>query len=284
MDNEGRRVGLAITGYKGLRVLEKMALKLREQIDWVVTYGDWAEKIETVGVVYGIPVHKERSKLEEQEADLVFFVGWQYLVDPKDTYVVLHDSLLPFRKGWCPTVNALIEGETFLGVTAFRPTNVMDEGQMLSQYPHAITYPKKIVEAYEELTDGYCAIIESIVAGEITDFDLRDVQRGKKESFSLWRDADDYFIDWTQTREEIQRFVDAVGYPWEGAKTYAPHLLTILEVEPLDWMVMAPKKNAGKVLMLGEQPVIVCGDGAVRITKYEGLPITKLRTRLGCKQ
>ena len=38
-------------------------------------------------------------------------------------------------------------------------------------------------------------------------------------TYSQWRDAFDYFIDWRRPSEEILRHIHAHGYPYEGAKS-----------------------------------------------------------------
>ena len=39
-------------------------------------------------------------------------------------------------------------------------------------------------------------------------------------SYSLWRDQEDYFINWKLPVEKICRFVDALGFPYQGARAY----------------------------------------------------------------
>ena len=55
--------------------------------------------------------------------------------------IILHDSYLPEYKGWAPTVNYLINGSKYLGVTAFQATNVVDTGGIYQQLRKKISYP-----------------------------------------------------------------------------------------------------------------------------------------------
>jgi len=73
-----------------------------------------------------IPIVEERrpTAADIRDANLVFLVGWQYLlplVDPR--LVVFHDSLLPRYRGFLPTVTSLIAGDDLIGVTAFPERN-----------------------------------------------------------------------------------------------------------------------------------------------------------------
>jgi methionyl-tRNA formyltransferase len=38
-------------------------------------------------------------------------------------------------------------------------------------------------------------------------------------TYSIWRDEADYEIDWSSDAQAIQRFINAVGYPYAGART-----------------------------------------------------------------
>lgn len=39
-------------------------------------------------------------------------------------------------------------------------------------------------------------------------------------SYSLWRDEDDYLINWKNDSNDILNFINAVSSPYKGAATY----------------------------------------------------------------
>lgn len=276
-------IGLYITGYKGLKTLEKIVET--NIIKFVVSYGAFYDELYTFCKNRNIPLYNSRKVINTLDADRIFFIGWQYLVEPRDNYIVLHDSELPRKyPGFCPTVTALINGDRYLGVTAFKPTNKVDNGPIYASRNKKINYPIKIKDALDIVSD-----LNSDIIFELTEIGNLRISNNQYSTFyaehSIWRDEDDYFINWNKPAYKIVDFVNAVGYPYEGAKTWAPHLITIHEVEPVYISFSDPyNEHTGKIWSLeNDEPVVVCGTSAIKIKEYEGTRITKLRTRLGCK-
>jgi methionyl-tRNA formyltransferase len=223
------------------------------------------------------------------DGDLVFIVGWQYLMPQKQaaTLVVFHDSLLPKYRGFAPTVAALIKGERSIGVTALLPTANADEGPILAQAETAISYPIKIAEAIERQAELMCGL-----AVEVADRWRRNALEPREQdhraaSYSLWRDDQDYIIDWTRSAGEIARMVDATGFPYAGARTtHAGTKIIVDEAIPFDDLNFAIRAP-GKVWRIDiGRPVVVCGSGLLRLDvcrTSSGAPfsVRVLRTRLG---
>jgi methionyl-tRNA formyltransferase len=84
------------------------------------------------------------------DVDLIFVVGWQYLLPPDPRMVAFHDSLLPRFRGFSPTVTALIVGEAEVGVTALRPAGEPDAGPILAQHAMRVAYPAKIRDVLQQ--------------------------------------------------------------------------------------------------------------------------------------
>ena len=152
----------------------------------------------------------------------LFVAGWQYLIPlALDRLVVFHDSLLPALRGFAPTVTALISGTDRIGVTAFRPVEHPDAGPVYAQAAATVAYPIKIRDAYDRLAGCYAeagrAVLSSIREGRLqTSARPQDEARA---TYSIWRGPDDYVVDWSWPAERIRRFADAVGWPYEGART-----------------------------------------------------------------
>jgi methionyl-tRNA formyltransferase len=224
-------------------------------------------------------------------ADLVLLAGWQWMSSAVDRrFVVLHDSLLPKLRGFNPTVTALIAGETEIGVTAFSPAggdpSVSDSGPIFGQEIVPIAHPVTIRAAYERLGVAYGRLADRVVKAASAGPLQFAPQDAANATYSLWRDEDDYRIDWSMTAEQIRRFVDAVGWPYMGAKTAMQgREIRIDRVEVLPDMAFV-NRCPGKIWSLGEGgPVIVCGAGMIRIAaarEADGSPVrfAALRVRL----
>jgi methionyl-tRNA formyltransferase len=86
-------------------------------------------------------------------------------------------------------------------------------------------------------------------------------------TFSIWRDDANYEIDWWGSADAIERFVNAVGYPYAGARTTVDGVETIRisDVTALPDMPFEIRE-AGKIWRLDNgNPVIICGVGMLRI-------------------
>ena len=272
-------IGLYLTGYRGYLVLKKLYGKV--PISWVCYYDDFENRISLFCREYGIQQHQSKKVLDGLDADKIFFIGWQYIVKPQDNYVVLHDSYLPRLKGFCPTVASLINGEEKIGVTAFKPTDVVDDGPVYAQEEIDINYPITIREAMTKSSTIYVNLIKKVTEQDPTPYGPYSFQ----ESYSIWRDAQDYFIDWSRDAKYIERMINAVGYPYKGAQTYAPHLITIKAATARNMNFVDASAHYGKLFSIkDDKPIVVCGEGAIQILDYKGLRIKKLKTRLGIQQ
>src|SRR3984893_3354096 len=106
------------------------------------------------------------------------------------------------------------------------------------------------------MVDLAVKVVAAAVAGKLVASQHDEVQ----STYSLCRDAEDYFIDWTWPAEQIQRFVYAVGYPYDGARTMLEHQVVIISdcaavPDDLRFSIRQP----GKVWGLTDRvPSVVC--------------------------
>ncbi len=72
-----------------------------------------------------------------EKYDLIFFIGWSWLVDKefvKDNFCIcLHPSPLPRYRGGSPIQNQIINGELNSAVTLFRMDELVDHGPIVFQ-------------------------------------------------------------------------------------------------------------------------------------------------------
>jgi methionyl-tRNA formyltransferase len=225
-----------------------------------------------------------------QSENLTFLVGWQQLLSATTpTTVVFHDSLLPRYRGFAPTVTALIKGDREIGVTAISPAGVLDAGPIIAQRAQPISYPIKLETALQLQA---CLMVD--IAADIVECWRRHdalpstPQLEDVATFSIWRDDADYEIDWSSSADAIERFVNAVGYPYAGARTTVGRAETIRvsDVTALPDMHFEVRE-AGKIWRLEDgHPVVICGSGMLKIDNCHredgsNFLFQRLRARLG---
>jgi methionyl-tRNA formyltransferase len=228
--------------------------------------------------------------IQKYKVDSILCVGWRYLLpaqalrDMGVHLVIAHDSLLPKLRGFAPLPTAIICGHSETGVTFLLPGDDVDDGPILWQKsvsidPHDTIHNliQKLIPLYQEgtrlfLTGGF---------GEPMPQDHRNA------TYSIWRDEEDYRIDWNWDASRILRTVRALGFPYLGAQTLLDNEIFIVrraeEVEDVKFEIRQP----GKVWKIDQSgcPIVVCGRGMIKITELankdgqSALPLKRLRIR-----
>ncbi len=225
----------------------------------------------------------------EISSSYVLAISWRWII-PINNFqlIVLHDSLLPKYRGFAPLVNALINNEKTVGVTALLASEEYDRGAIILQKELRLSYPITINDAITKISSLYSEIVLGIIkkislGKEITTFP----QIEDNATYSLWRDSEDYFINWNASSEDIKRFIDAVGFPYQGARCFIADEVVVIQDVTLINDVIIENRDVGKVIFIqGIKPVVVCGVGLLKIneaifenSKNSILPLKKFRTR-----
>lgn len=249
---------------------------------------DYSTRIENLCVRNNLVYHFRKDRVEINTR-YALAISWRWLIRLDETcrLIVIHDSLLPKYRGFAPLVNQLIRGEKKIGVTGLLASEEYDNGDIIAQRSIEVNYPLKIQKAIELIIPLYssiaCSILEQIENHE----HLKATPQIEQDaSYSLWRDAGDYCINWHDSAENIQRFIDAVGYPYSGAAALMNgERVRILEAE-VERDVIVEIRQVGKIIFLKDNfPVIVCGSGLLKITSLQDdsgnslLPLQKFRLR-----
>ena len=235
-----------------------------------------------------IIVH-DKNETIEVNSDFCIAISWRWLIQLNKNIqlVVLHDSLLPRYRGFSPLVNMLINKEPYIGVTAIFASEEYDKGNVILQRKVAVTYPIKINDAIDLITPLYSEIICWIFENLRNQFDLQSTPQIENEgSYSLWRDEDDYHVDWNGAAEDILQFIYSVGYPFKGAFS----IVNGKKIRIYDGCVIndvvVENRQIGKVLFVDNGfPVVVCNQGLIKITEasYDdgtnALPLNSFRMR-----
>ncbi|WP_454863706.1 methionyl-tRNA formyltransferase [Pseudomonas hormoni] len=278
---------------KGLATLQSFNEDNKRIIAYIVAAkdtnvtNDYYNEITELATHLGVPVF-ERSQTPPPASHLIA-VSWRWLIrsSADQQLIVFHDSILPRYRGFAPLVSALINGDKQIGVTALLASEEYDRGPIVDQEIIEIEYPVTISLAIELLLPCYKSlakkIITKIVQGRVTSL----LQNEADATYSLWRDDEDYYIDWTDDAHSIRRFVDALGPPYKGAATTIDgEVYRIRKCEALS-DVKIENRKAGKVIFAeNKKPIVVCGTGLVKIleitkenSKSNALPLAKFRTR-----
>jgi methionyl-tRNA formyltransferase len=286
-----------LSGYKGLQVLKSVCKSDRKSMVANVIAADDRqlpddsfEEIKTLCGKHGIPFHSRKSYKSAGTSKFSFFIGWRWIGKSGPHNIILHDSILPTYRGFAPLVSALIQGEDYIGATAFYATDNYDSGPIIKQKSLAVLHPIRMKQALEIVSGMYIEIVDDLLGalerGEIPPSVPQDETNA---SYSLWRDEQDYFIDWSRSSEVVLRTIYALSEPYLGAKTFLNGQVVIVDDAALVDDVHIVNRTPGKVIFIHDgQPVIVCGVGLLRIssareevTNKPVIPLTKFRNRFG---
>ncbi|MDO4725993.1 MAG: formyltransferase family protein [Porphyromonadaceae bacterium] len=296
MNNNNYKVAFYLLGYKGYIVLQRFLTAFSKNNISCVVIGkdknvcnDFSLEIEELCQSNKLTFYFRNDSFDVA-ADTIFLIGWRWMIDIGDKkIIVLHDSLLPKYRGFNPLVTALINKEERIGVTALFANNKYDRGDIIAQKSISVSYPLKISKAIELITPLYSDLVNEISQKLFADIPLNAVpQVEEKATYSVWRDKDDYRINWQESACRIALFVDATGFPYEGAQTEAyGEIVEIIGAEALEYDIMVENRTPGKVIFVEEgYPIVICGKGLLKITqmvskrdKTSLLPLKQFRTR-----
>lgn len=290
-----KEVSLCVMSRKGYAVLRELIERgCAGQIDKVVIAHDKAMANDYYNEMYTVCKDANVSVYDRTEKTSIaspycITVAWRWMIPLQEgtKLIVFHDSILPKYRGFSPLVNMLINKEPYIGVSSLYASNEYDKGDIIAQRKTKVDYPIKISDAIDLISPLFTDIIIEI-------FDklknnqpiLSNPQNEAEASYSLWRDEEDYHIDWGASADYIQQFVYSVGFPFKGAYTLLEgEILRVLDCEPVD-DVFVENRMPGKMIFHDDGcPVVVCGKGLLKLTEIrddEGnnrLPLKKFRNR-----
>ena len=290
-----KKITLYLMGFKGLACLQ--AIIEAGKADHIVAVvgskdeaiqNDYYAEIELLCSAAKI-AFVNRKQSSTIQADVAIAISWRWIIQLSDTtpLIVFHDSLLPKYRGFAPLVNCLINGEKKVGVTALFASDEYDKGHIILQAAIDVQYPIKIEKAISEIATCYSTLMLQLLAmfqqGQAI---LATPQNEAEASYSLWLNEGDYTINWHQSSVAIKRFIDSVGYPYNGAvTTLQQQKVTIVDAEVQEDVVIE-NRTPGKVIFIkNNNPVIVCGQGLLKITSMQSkdghqlLPLKNFRTQ-----
>lgn len=231
--------------------------------------------------------YQERNEHKEATTEYVMAIGWRWMLPTIDNLIVLHDSLLPKYRGFLPLVSALMNNDSRIGVTALFANDYYDSGDIIAQSKTDIHYPIKIQKLINIIQKNYQELATNIVRKIKQGTKLEATPQNHDEAtYSLWRDDEDYKIDWSKSAVEVQRFIHAVGTPYLGASSELNgEIVRIMDADIFpDKQII--NRDPGKIIFMEhKKPVVVCGTGLLKLTIIKNdkgesmLPLKSFRSR-----
>jgi methionyl-tRNA formyltransferase len=289
-------IAIFLMGKKGLACLESILNTSSVELKFVIyatdknVEKDYADEIIALCKKNNIS-HYNRNTFDETKLNAVSYyiaISWRWLIKSNlEKLIVFHDSILPRYRGFNPLVTALINGDSEIGVTAIFANKEYDKGDIIGVKKVSIEYPIKINDAIDRISICYQDLLIDTIQ-KITSNTIKAIPQDESQaSFSLWRDEEDYNIDWTLDASQLVRTINAVGFPYGGARTKMEDSIIILDEVSMVPDVKIENRTPGKIIFLeNNQPTIVCGKGLIKIEKAHYLNnnneviFNKFRTRL----
>lgn len=239
------------------------------------------------GIEYFI---RNKSTPSISDFDLLIAAGWRWMIHgiKKEKLIVFHDSLLPRYRGFAPLVNALLNMEKRIGVSALLGAEDYDKGNIILQHSIDVTYPTCIKNEIKNVSKIYASMAIELVSG-IGDGSINlegRPQDESKASYSLWRDDQDYFINWKNSAADILHFINCVGDPYLGASSVLNGAVVRIHKASLVADVSVENRDPGKVIFHKNGfPIVVCGSGLLLLEDIRNfqneyiLPLENFRSR-----
>ena len=208
-------------------------------------------------------------KLKEINPDIIVVAAYGQIIPeeilnlPKYGCINIHASLLPRFRGASPIQHAILEGDTYTGVTIMQMAKGLDTGDMLLKGQIEIGRMN-----CEELHDSLAQlggkllleVLPKIEAGEISP----QVQDDSLSTYAGMISKKDGKIDFAnETADEIDRKVRAF-FPWPGAFCYLDEKM--MKVKQAEAILIESDQEPGTVLKADAEGIEVAAkEGVLKI-------------------
>ncbi|WP_207063724.1 methionyl-tRNA formyltransferase [Motiliproteus sp. SC1-56] len=207
--------------------------------------------------------------LKEFSGKKVFLVGWYYLIpEPlleKNDFYAIHYSYLPKYRGNAPVVWQIINGEKNIGVTLFKISTGMDDGDYIVRESFTLEEGDDVLSALLKADDLAVDIIDRYLQCILDGSVKLCPQNNEEATYCSLRTPDDGRIDWQWSVENIINFIRAQSYPYPGAYTIdsSGNKIYITKAVVDCREIYAP---IGAVFERSREGITIkCGDGSIKI-------------------
>jgi len=215
--------------------------------------------------------------LTELQPDVVFCVGWSYLLKPellaipRFGVVGYHPAGIPHNRGRHPLIWAMVLGLNETASSFFLMDEGADSGKILSQQPIPIAETDYAGDLYRNMTAIAMQQLDELVTHWLHYYERAQPQT---EAGNVWRKRgkNDGRIDWRMSAHNIVNLVRALSKPYPGAH---------IEYNGEDFSVWRANVESnvpanlepGKVLAIDATGVTVkCGEAAIKLTQFDAIP------------
>lgn len=252
---------------------------------------DWSAKLSSYCEQHGIAyTFRENSTYNIDDYELFLAIGWRWIIRdiPQEKLIIFHDSLLPKYRGFAPLVNALVNKEQITGVTALLGTDEYDRGNILLQKSVDIVYPTNIEQEIHRISMIYADLAIELFEKLNNETINRNgcPQKEEDATYSLWLDDEDYRINWNNNANDIEHFINCVGYPYRGSSAILNGSIVRILKASARSDIKIENRTVGKVIFVESKlPIVVCGKGILLLMDVRNndnesiLPLKSFRSR-----
>jgi len=278
--------------YKGLQVLKAIIKEGHIPESIIILKEDEHEEMKyspdiiDVACMYEIP-YLCRKKLNQDDynqlailkLDFIFVCGWRTIIDFKVNsslifgMIAAHESILPKYRGFAPINWAILNGESYAGITLFKINNAeIDSGEIISQETVKIEPNDYAINVYKKITEKTVELCLRFIKDYKSNTVELIPQDESEATYTIKRTPEDGKINWNLSSERIYNLVRALAHPYPGAfcvynmKTYHIRKAQIGENNHRKYVQTIP----GRVIKSSSKGIEVsCGKGSILIIEWE---------------
>jgi methionyl-tRNA formyltransferase len=207
--------------------------------------------------------------IQETKPDLIVVIAYGLLIPesilsiPRYGCINLHVSLLPRWRGAAPVQRAILAGDTETGMTIMQMDKGLDTGDIVQQYPCAISNDDTTVSLQNKLSTigakHLLSCIDDIAAGTSSSTPQDNTLAPHADKIN----KSEAKIDWQQDAVMIDRHVRALN-PWPIAYTVLDgQRLRLWKTSVIEQQTTSP---AGTIINISKEGIdVICGENSLRI-------------------
>lgn len=183
----------------------------------------------------------------------------------------LHASLLPRWRGAAPIQRAIMAGDKTTGVQVMRMEAGLDTGPILLSEITKITPDDTAASLHDRLAAIGASLAPRALAALEREALQQTPQADEGVTYAEKISAAEARIDWTRPAAEIDAHIRGLS-PFPGAWFEGPIKEQKTRIKALMSAYVESKAGAhqpGEIIAAGDQLIVACGDGAVRLDRLQ---------------
>lgn len=259
-------------------------LQLGFNVTHVLTHKEMnADSVDSLALAKNIPffysdLRKDLRLLDElRKLKLKFLISVNYryiipreLLNQTQYPLNIHGSLLPKYRGRAPHIWAIINGESFTGVTCHVMEETVDTGPIYSQVKIPIHSDTTGIDILNEFKDKYPQVLRDTLDKINANYNPTPQIEDEATYFGK-RIPEMGYIDILRSKKSIINFVRAQTKPYPGAYYFLPsgEKIIIYKIEEYHSDQLEIRLPLGCIREVNDVYILVVSDGNLIITEYE---------------